>query len=404
MTPSASWERLRRVRRGAMIVGLAASAIAAWQALANPAIFYPAYLTAYLYFLALALGSLAIAMIHALSGGAWGAAIHRPLEAAIATLPLLAVLGVPLAASLSFVYPWTQATTFADSAELDFKRQYFQTDFFLGRGAGYWLLWLLLGAVINRCSRRAGHALEPGLPARRLLAAVSGPGLVLYGLAATFSAVDWGMSLEPRWASTMYGVIHVAGHAISALSLAIVASYFVSSRAATEPFPGPDSISDDRWHDLGNLLLAFLMFWAYVGYMQFLIIWSGNLPEEIAWYLRRSTGWWRAAVAALMGGGFALPFAALLSRDMKRHGGRLALVAGWILAIRALEDVWLIVPAFGESAGSVLGLTLLPMLAIGGLWLAMYAWQLEIRLRLGPFQWGEAEAATNSPQGAAHGA
>ena len=363
-----------RVRRVSLAVGVLASAGCAAAATWFPAEFYPAYLVAYLFWLGVALGSWAIAMIHQLTGGAWGLVIRRVLESAYATMPLLAVLFLPIIAGMHYLYPWVRPEA-ANDPVLREKSLYLNVEFFYVRAAIYFAIWITLPWLLNRWS--AARSPEAETPRRRWRQLLSGPGLLLYGLTVTFASIDWAMSLEPHWYSSMYGVIFMAGQAVSALSLAIVAAVLLADFQ-----PWRQIVSRQRWHDLGNLLLALVMFWSYVAFMQYLIVWAGNLPEETPWYVHRSRGGWQYVVLILMGFHFAVPFLLLLSRNVKRHTGRLVAVALWLLVMRWVDLYWLIMPSFYPDGFYLHWLNLLTPLAIGGLWMAMFAWRLSARAQL----------------------
>jgi len=307
-------------------------------------------------------------MLHALTGGEWGYSIRRQLEAAYSTLPLVAVLFIPLAFGLDVLYPWARESVVATDHMLQKKTAYLNPTAWEARAAGYFVLWLGLALAMNRFSIS-----ESIVTRQRRLALLGGPGLVIWVLTVTFAAVDWVMSLEPEWSSSMYGVLFVAAQGVSGLALAIL----VTSRLG-EREPWREVAQTSRLHDLGNLLLAFVMFWTYVVFMQFLIIWSANLPEETPWYLRRIHGGWQWLVLALAAFHFALPFLLLLSRNLKRHPRRLAAVATTLLAMRLVDLYWLVMPAFFPKL-SFGWIDAAVLLGLAGLWSWAYFGQLESR-------------------------
>ncbi|HTM53807.1 MAG TPA: hypothetical protein VL175_07235 [Pirellulales bacterium] len=357
-----------RYRGPALALAVIGAAIAGLGYYRNPVEFFTAYLFAFLFFWGVSLGSLAIAMLHALTGGEWGYSIRRQLEAAYSTLPLVAVLFIPLAFGLEVLYPWARESLVATDPVLQKKAAYLNPTAWEARAVGYFVLWLGLALAMNRFSVN-----ESIVTRQRRLALLAGPGLVIWVLTVTFAAVDWVMSLEPNWSSSMYGVLFVAAQGVSGLALAIL----VTSRLR-EREPWREVAQTSRLHDLGNLLLAFVMFWTYVVFMQFLIIWSGNLPEETPWYLRRIHGGWQWIVLALAAFHFALPFLLLLSRNLKRHPRRLAAVATTLLAMRLVDLYWLVMPAFFPAL-SFGWIDAAVLLGLGGLWSWAYLGQLESR-------------------------
>jgi hypothetical protein len=328
--------------------------------------FYQAYLQAYLYVLGPALGSLALVMLHNMTGGAWGFAIKRLLEAATRTLPFVALFFVPIAAGVVThqLYEWSHADVVANDPILSHKALYLNVPFFLARALVYFALWAGLALFLAKLAERYDRKLS--LKALRRLKSASGFGLAAYVLSMSFASFDWGMSLEPHWFSTIYGVHFIVGQGLSTLALAIVAAAFL---ARHEPFSR--WLSPRHFHDLGNLTLAFVMLWAYVSLSQFLIIWSGNLPEEIPWYLKRIGPAWQSIALLLVLLHFAAPFVILLVRGSKQNARTLSRLALALLLVRYLDVYWLIAPAFHEGAFAPHWLDVLAPLTLGSLWLGL---------------------------------
>ncbi len=203
---------------------------------------------------------------------------------------------------------------------------------------------------------------------------LSAAGLVGYGLTITFASFDWLMSLEPHWYSTIYGVLILGGQGLSALAFLIIMLAWLSARPPLDRIVVPA-----HFHDLGNLMLAFVMLWAYFSFSQYLIIWAGNLPEEIAWYLHRLHTGWRVIGIGLMIFHFAVPFVVLLSRTVKKQGRTLAIVAAWILIVRLVDLFWLIAPEFHTAGVSVSWQDVALPVTLGALWSAAFIWQLRGR-------------------------
>jgi hypothetical protein len=251
--------------------------------------------------------------------------------------------------------------------------------FFLQRAIAYFAIWLMLTFFLNYWSRQqerlAGARQERRV--QRRLRLLSAPGLMLYVLTVTFAAVDWVMSLEPHWYSTLYGVGIVAGQILAALAFTIA----LIIRLAEVP-PVSTVLTPQHLHDLGNLLLAFVMFWAYIAFSQFLIIWSGNLPEEVSWYVHRTHGGWEWLALLVLLAHFGLPFVVLLSRTSKRRAQVLARIAAWLLVMHLLELFWLVLPAFHPSQFVIHWLDIGLPIGMGGLWLGVFVWQLQRRALL----------------------
>jgi hypothetical protein len=358
-----------RLQRGFLLLGVVALAPCLVGALGKPAQFFHAYLVGYLLWAGIGIGCLGLLMLHHLVGGWWGFVTQRVLESGARTMPVLALLFVPLLFGLASLYQWAQPQAVAASALLQHKAPYLNVPFFVARALLYFLLWGGAAQLLSRWSAAQDRTGDPALTRRIQL--LSGPGLALFGFTVTFAAVDWAMSIEPEWFSTLFGAVFLVGQGLGALAFAIVMVGLLADRR-----PLAAVLSPARFHDLGNLLLAFVMLWAYLAFSQLLIIWSGNLPEEIHWYLHRMHDPWRAFAFFLIGFHFVIPFLLLLSRFTKRHGRILLGVAAGLLGMRALDLFWLITPTFHEHGFDVHWMDPLVPIGLGGLWLAAFFWQL----------------------------
>jgi hypothetical protein len=362
-------------QKRSLAVGLISAVLCAGGALIFPPVFFRAYLSAYIFWVGIPVGCLALLMLHHLVGGRWGFMIQRVLEAAIQTLPLMALLFIPLFFGLSDLYPWARTEVVAADPLLRQKAAYLNIPFFVARTVFYFAVWIVLGRLLVTWSLQQDRTADATLTLR--LQRLSGPGLVLYGLTVSFAAIDWMMSLEPKWYSTIFGMIFMVSFGLAALALAILATRFLETEE-----PLARVVSPDRWHDLGNLLLAFVMFWAYLNFSQFLLIWSENLAEEIPWYLHRIGGGWEWAAIALILFQFGLPFVLLLSRDTKRNSQILATIAGAILFIHWLDVFWMIAPSFYPARFQLHWMDIVAPIGIGGLWLAVFLGYLKARALL----------------------
>ncbi|HYR46505.1 MAG TPA: hypothetical protein VER78_05825 [Thermoanaerobaculia bacterium] len=370
-------DAIDRLRRPSLAVGLIALAACGAGWYMAPDAFFRAYLFGYIFFAGLTLGCLAIVMLQHLTGGAWGIPIRRILESGTRTLPLVALLFLPIAFGVRRLYPWARPEDVAKDALLQAKEAYLNVPFFLARAAFYFAVWILFAWFLNRWSLEQDQGGRPALTRR--LQMLSAAGLVAYGLTMTFASIDWVMSLEPRWFSTMYGVMTIAGQALNALAFVTAALVLMSGQ---KPFAG--FVRTSHYHDLGKLLLASVMFWCYVAFAQYLIIWAGNLPEEIPWYLRRLSGGWGWIGAALVLFHFALPFLLLLPEGANRESRILAGVAGLVVLMRFVDVYWLVRPVFTQASAAAAStrfqvhwLDLAAPIGIGGVWLAVFLWQLE---------------------------
>jgi len=324
--------------------------------------FFRAYLIAYVFWIGIPLGCLGILMIHHLVGGTWGFVIQRCLEAAVRTFPIMFLLFLPLLFGLPDLFVWARPDVVAADPVLREKAAYLNVPFFFGRAVIYFAIWITVGFFLSRWSQAQERSADPVFIER--LQTLSGPGLVLYGLTVTFSAIDWLMSLEPHWYSTIFGMIFMVSHGLIALTFVIVAAYFLSRREALRQIVAPWVLQD-----LGNLLLAFVMLWAYLSFSQFLLIWVENLQHEIPWYLHRLTGGWAAIGLALIVLQFALPFVLLLSRAVKRKPVALAAVASAVALMHFIELFWFVAPTFHPDGFRLHWMIIVAPFGIGGIWL-----------------------------------
>lgn len=352
-------------RHRALRVGLIATIACAAGAFYDPTQAIRSYLIGYLFWLGIALGSLGILGIHFLAGGAWGAVIRRPLEAATRTLPLLALLFLPIALGTTTLYEWAHPGVMEHDPILAEKEPYLNVPFFYARAAIYFAAWIFVSIFLNRWSIDQDES--PGPDATRRLEMMGRATLVIYGLTATFASIDWVMSLEPHWFSMIFGLLIMGEQVLSALAFAVPVLLYLRSRGLVG-----DVVKPQQMRDLGSFLLAFVMIWAYLSLSQLLIIWSANLPEEIGWYLRRSTGGWKMLGTGLVIFHFAVPFFVLLSRNAKMHATILGGVALWLLFGRWIELLWLIVPSYEPNGFSLHLMDVATPLAVGGIWLWAY--------------------------------
>jgi hypothetical protein len=363
---------LDRIQQAALMVGAGGAGLCLVGALTSPEQFYRSYLVAFLFWAGLSLGCLAVLLLHHVFGAAWGFVVQRMLEAGTRTFALVAVLFLPLLLGLHSLYEWTHAEGVAADPVLQGKSAYLNTGFFLARAVFYFAAWMGLAALLNRWSQQLDQS--GARPLAERLKNSGPPGLLVYGATVTFATVDWVMSLDPHWYSTIFALIFIAGQVLSTLAFAVLMTRLLEERP---PLAGV--LRPAHLHDLGNLMLAFTMIWAYVSFSQFLILWSGNLPETIPWYQHRSHGGWQWVALGLILFGFALPFAILLSRFVKRRARLLALVAGLVLFVRWVELFWIVQPTFSPESIRFHWLDAVAPLALGGLWLWFYLRQLKSR-------------------------
>jgi len=355
-------------------VGLAASAAGYMTA---PQHFWQSYLIAYIFWIGITLGSLGVLMVQHLTGGAWTMASRRLLEGAAKNMPLMALLFLPIYFNMAKLYPWVSPDPADEKMQevIHLKGAYLNPGFFTARAALYFAIWIGLTYFLAKWSREQDEmpAQVPG-PLDRRSRMLSGPGLVLFVATITFMSVDWVMSLDPHWFSTIFGVLMIGGSGLSTMAFSILMLALLSrvepmSRVATA----------EKFHDHGKLMFAFVMLWAYFSISQLLIIWSANLPEEVPFYLERLHGPWYPISLVLLYGHFALPFLILLSSRLKQNPDRVKWVALFILAMRVVDVAWTIGPVFRHEGSALSWVDFAAVFGIGGIWLVLFFRNLSAR-------------------------
>ena len=364
---------ITRVRTLALAVGFLFFALFIFGRLVDRTQFFHAYLVGFIFWIGITIGSLALLMLQHLTGGAWGLIIRRVLEAATRTLPLMLILYIPILVGLNQIYPWTNRAAMDQVQALREKTaHYLNPAFFMTRAALYFAIWSLMALALNWLSLQQDRTADRKIG--RWPQIISGPGLGLLILTITFASIDWVMSLDPAWSSTIYGLIFVASWSLSALAFGILVMSWLSKRE-----PMNTVVRTSHFHDWGNLLLTLVMLWTYFAFSQYLIIWSANLPEETTWYVARKHGGWGVIALSIVILQFAFPFLTLLSRAAKTSPQKLALLAVLILAMRIVDVIWLVEPSFNREHFHLSWMDLAAPIAMGGLWIATFAWQLQKR-------------------------
>jgi hypothetical protein len=360
---------VKTIARRSLIVGVAFGIVAVILAFIRPDEFFRAYLLGFVCWLGVALGSMAILMIRHLTGGGWGMVIRRILGAAMRTVPLLALLFIPVILGIRRLYIWAQPLENVADKHLrehleDITKTYLTTNGFIVRAIFYFAIWNLLSFLLSHWSKQTDRAGAPDNTQR--FKAVAGPGLILYGFTISFAAIDWVMSLDPSWISTIFGLVILIGEVLSAMCFAVVVERILFNYKPMSEMLKPDFV-----HDHGKWMLTFIMMWAYFNYSQWLIIWAGNLPTEITYYLRRLNGGWGYVGLVIVIFHFAIPFGILLSRPLKRNIRKLVWLAVWLMLMRYLDLFWIIEPNFSRTFKFTIADIVVPV-AIGGFWLAFF--------------------------------
>ncbi|MEY4093988.1 MAG: hypothetical protein RLZZ53_1187 [Acidobacteriota bacterium] len=334
--------------------------------------FYQAYLIAYTFWMGVLLGSMALLMVQYLTGGVWGIILRRPFEAAVRTLPVMTLLFIPIILGMHSLYEWSHEGITETDPLIAAKALYLNTPFFLGRQAFYFIVWNVMGHLLVKWSAEHDRTGDAALLDK--LSKLSGAGLLIYGLTLTFAMVDWTMSVNPHWFSTIWGMLYAGGQGLSAFAFGIVVLLLLAQAA-----PLNRVLTSHHFHDLGKFLFAFLMLWAYLTFSQFIIIWSANIPEEIPYYLDRWENSYKYLSIFIIIGHFMLPYALLLSRDIKRNMGKLRVIATWILMARVADYYWHVAPELTKGGLSISLLDVALPLALGGVFISLFVSNLSGR-------------------------
>ncbi len=369
LLPQQVLQEFRRFGTLSLAAGLAAAAVGVVAGFFGWLDFFQAYLASWLLWLGVALGSLVLVALQYLTGGAWGILVRRPAEAAARTLPVLALLFIPIAIGIPVLYHWSNPVFVAHDDILRHRQGWMNTPAFLIRTVLYFAIWIGIGTMLERWSIRQDETADPRLDifAQRL----SAPGLIVYAGTISFAAVDWIVSLSDHWYSTMIGFLLIVEQGLSAMAFLIIVMTVLAAREPISRF-----FSRRDLQDLGKLLLMFVMLWGYFAFSQFLIIWSGNVRQEITWYYPRmatSWGWVGLALILLQ---FLLPFLLLLSRDLKRSRKPMVFISSLVLSMRYVDLYWSIKPEVFRTGIRITVPDLVLPVALGGIWLWVYLFYL----------------------------
>ena len=378
MTPHETMSpQMDKIQRNALIVGVIALAVSILGLVRDSAHFLQSYLFAYIFVSGLALGSLGIFFLHNVVGGNWGVAIRRFTESGLQTLPLIALFVIPVLIGIKTLYVWTNPEIRAHDFAVGHKAGYMNVLPFIGRTVLYFLIWFFFGFRILKMANEHERTGDPAL--FRKIKGASAPALLLFVVTTTYAFIDWIMSLEPNWYSTIYPWMFTIGQVLLTFAFMIALLVLLSDR---EPFRG--FLKTQHFHDLGNLMLAFTMLWAYMSFAQLLIIWSENLPDEIPWYVRRFSGGWGYLAWFISIFHFCVPFFLLLMRFIKKNPQRLRTLAIWMIVVRIVDVFWIVEPAFRQRGLEIYWTDIAVLIGLSGIWLWYFVGRLKARPLLVP--------------------
>ena len=362
--PGHSWNRVPMIAAGCALLGAIGCAILG---AANPKQFFFSWLMSFLFFLSLVLGALFFTLFMYACQGGWGIVVRRICETVFATVPMMAVLFVPLLFGLNYLYPWSVPGAAEHDPLLQWKAPFLNVPFFMIRAVIYFGCWSFMALLYYRLSRGQDATGDPEVSAR--LRKFAGPAIIVLALTSTFASIDWIVSLTPRWYSTMFGVYFFAGSFVGFIALLSVLAPAMRGAGLLEAV-----ISPEHLQDLGKFLFAFTAFWAYIGFSQFFLIWYANLPEESFWFKARLEGSWEFVSLLLMAGHFGVPFFYLMGRAVKRRGWTLAIGGVWLLVMHFVDIYWQVMPTLHAEGVRPSLLDVAAFLTVGGCFVAAVGW------------------------------
>lgn len=328
--------------------------------------FFHAYVLAFTYFLSFALGALFFVILHHLVGATWSVVVRRIAEILTGAFPVLFLLSlgivVPLLMGNDSLYKWSDHEAVKNSHMLHAKEGYLNAPFFAARIVIYFGVWMGLAGWFRKLSVQQDETGDPALSAK--MKKVSAPAMIVFAVTTAWAAFDLLMSLMPEWFSTIFGVYYFAGCAISVYALLAIISLVLQKSGRVQT-----AITVEHYHDLGKMTNAFTLFWAYIGFSQFMLIWAANIPEENIFYAPRMFTQWQWVSLALIALHFAIPFVGMMSRHVKRNPPLLALWCAYMLGVHLVDLYWVVMPAYNPSKIVIHPIDFLCLAGVGGLFL-----------------------------------
>lgn len=363
-------DRARKIARTAAVVGVTGLAIAASLAFTRggetKAHFFPSYLVSFVFYLSLCLGAFFFVLIQHLTHAGWSVVVRRIAEVVAANTAVMAVLAIPILLGMREIFDWADPAYVAAHPLVQRKEAYLNIPFFMIRLAISFVLWISLTNWFLKRSVEQDRTGDVELTNRmRRLAA---PATFIFAVTLTVTAFDLLMSLEPEWFSTMFGVYFFSGSVVGFLALLPLVTYLIQKMGWLSR-----TVTVEHYHDMGKLVFAFIVFWTYIAFSQYMLIWYGNLPEETFWFLRRQTGEWTKLSIFLLAGHFAVPFFWLISRGPKRRKGMLAIAAVWILFMHFVDMYYVVMPHTSAERIPLSIVDVACFLGIGGIFVAAAA-------------------------------
>jgi hypothetical protein len=348
------------VGRIALTVGIVGLALAAIGLFTDREHFFFAYLTAFTFWVTIALGALFFTMLHHLTGAMWSVVVRRIVESLMAPLPWLFLLFIPILFGLHEIYHWSHADLVASDALLQKKAGYLNPTFFGIRAVIYFVVWSGLAHLLYKTSisQDSGHREEH----TKRMRAISAPGMIVFAITTTLAGFDWLMSLDPHWYSTIFGVYFFAGGLWTVLAVITLVAILLRQQGILR-----DQITVEHYHDLGKLMFAFTIFWTYIGFSQYFLQWYANIPEETTWYLARWVGSWKAVSMVILFGHFVIPFTVMIFRAVKRSVPALRILTIYFLVMHWVDHYWMALPTLYKNGAHFSWIEIATTIGIGGI-------------------------------------
>ncbi len=352
-------------QKPALVVGFIGLLILASGFFVDQKQFFFSYLTAFVFWMTFVWGAMFFSFLHHLTGADWSIVLRRILETVMMTIPLMAVLFVPVLLGMFDLYHWSHADVVAADPILLKKSIYLNPVFFTIRTVLYFTIWFFLARGLYKTSLAQDDGAQPKQIEK--MKKISAPGMILFAITITFASFDWLMSLDAHWYSTIFGVYIFGGSLLAILTFMVIFGSYLRNKGVLT-----DTITVEHYHDLGKFLFGFVIFWGYIGFSQYFLIWYANIPEETIWYLERWEGSWKIVTMTIVFGHFVIPFLLLMPRAMKRNLKVLKIIAIFILIMHWIDLYWLVMPSLHHDGASISWMDLAGFLGIGGLFLGFF--------------------------------
>lgn len=366
----------RFISKPALIIGVVTLIITAAGFFVDRQQFFFSYLVAFAFWATVTLGGLFFTLIHNTTHAMWSTVLRRIIETIMMTVPVMAILIIPVLFGIHDLYHWSHADVVATDALLQKKAAYLNIPFFVIRTVFYFAVWMVLSFYLYRISKQQDKSFDP--EQKEKLRKRSAPSILIFALTLTFASFDWLMSLDPHWYSTIFGVYIFAGSFLSAIAFVVLVLISLHKRNILT-----DVITVEHYHDLGKFLFSFTVFWGYMAFSQYFLIWYANIPEETIWFAHRWEGSWKYITLVLVFGHFVVPFLALMPRAAKRNLKFMRIISIWILLMHFFDLYWLVIPTLHKHGFHFSWMDLTAMIGIGGIFV-WYFWQSYLKGALVP--------------------